>query len=771
MSYANIIIDNPSSQVDYQFDYIIPDNMIVSKGMRVKVPFGMGNRPTLGIVLDISDKTEFLGEIKPILEVLDETPILTNVQIELAKMIKLETISPMSRILNLMIPEGLRLKTFKYYEVINGSNLDANLLNLFNGEQIVKVTPKFKDYEKQIKLAIQSGDIVIKYDAVERKKPKWIKKYSVYYDLFDLHLMSQKSSMRRDVLNFLKDYSKGLTYEDLEVYLGVSKYLITKMVSEGYLKESYEAYSRTKEQIIEYKVNDIKTSSIVTSYMSKYLESNKLLYIPSNKDEELEFLLRIINDNLNNKLNTLILCSDILQSYEISSKIKKLLKVKVACLNSNVSESLIYDYFHELDKYSVFVTTPAYSLWNYPNLKTIVMLDQESSNYRNDQSPRYDLNLVMLDLVNLYKTINNQDIKLVLHSLAPLLNTYKEAMLGHLKLISNKTDDVIKYEVVNLTTLSKEFKSTIVSPALYMKINEALKKKQKTILILNNKGYSTSVTCRSCGKTLKCLSCNVPLQYHKEKHELYCPVCYRKLQEVKLCPICKNNKLSYDGFGMEKLEEVVLSLFDNAKVKVLKESNFDSLEEIIDNFNQDELDILITSDTFSRSVDIKDLSVVGIINLDVVLNTPSYDANHLAYSMLQHAKKLLNNGTLVIQTYDVKNIVLKNFILNDFDEYFYEELKVRQALKVEPLYEVNRILVKGDFKEVFITANNIKKTILNINPNISVIGPSYNYKEKKVQLIVKHKDPNIKKIYMHIYEMFQKKETMVIFDRYSKSIS
>lgn len=771
MSYANIIIDNPSSQVDYQFDYIIPDNMIVSKGMRVKVPFGIGNRPTLGIVLDISDKTEFLGEIKPILEVLDDSPILTNVQIELAKMIKLETISPMSRILNLMIPEGLRLKTIKYYEVINGSNLDANLLNLFNGEQIVKVTPKFKDYEKQIKLAIQSGDIVIKYDAVERKKPKWIKKYSVYYDLFDLHLMSQKSSMRRDVLNFLKDYFKGLTYEDLEVYLGVSKYLITKMVSEGYLKESYEAYSRTKEQIIEYKVNDIKTSSIVTSYMSKYLESNKLLYIPSNKDEELEFLLRIINDNLNNKLNTLILCSDILQSYEISSKIKKLLKVKVACLNSNVSESLIYDYFHELDKYSVFVTTPAYSLWNYPNLKTIVMLDQESSNYRNDQSPRYDLNLVMLDLVNLYKTINNQDIKLVLHSLAPLLNTYKEAMLGHLKLISNKTDDVIKYEVVNLTTLSKEFKSTIVSPALYMKINEALKKKQKTILILNNKGYSTSVTCRSCGKTLKCLSCNVPLQYHKEKHELYCPVCYRKLQEVKLCPICKNNKLSYDGFGMEKLEEVVLSLFDNAKVKVLKESNFDSLEEIIDNFNQDELDILITSDTFSRSVDIKDLSVVGIINLDVVLNTPSYDANHLAYSMLQHAKKLLNNGTLVIQTYDVKNIVLKNFILNDFDEYFYEELKVRQALKVEPLYEVNRILVKGDFKEVFITANNIKKTILNINPNISVIGPSYNYKEKKVQLIVKHKDPNIKKIYMHIYEMFQKKETMVIFDRYSKSIS
>ena len=168
MLFANVIIDNPSSQVDYQFDYVIPDNMNVLIGTRVKVPFGMGNRPTLGIVLDISDKTAYLGEIKPILEVLDERPILTQVQIELAKNIKLETISPMSRILNLMIPEGLRLQTIKYYEVINGSNLDANLLNLFNGERLVKVTPKFKDFDRQIKTAINSGDIVIRYDAVQK---------------------------------------------------------------------------------------------------------------------------------------------------------------------------------------------------------------------------------------------------------------------------------------------------------------------------------------------------------------------------------------------------------------------------------------------------------------------------------------------------------------------------------------------------------------------------------------------------------------------------
>ena len=366
------------------------------------------------------------------------------------------------------------------------------------------------------------------------------------------------------------------------------------------------------------------------------------------------------------------------------------------------------------------------------------MLDQESLNYRSDQSPRYDLNKVLNDLVDLKKTYDEKDVKLVYESCAPSLNIYKEAMLGHIKLITSKKEDNIKYDVVNLTTLSKEFKSTIINPSLYMKINEDLLKKEKVILILNNKGYASSVTCRTCGKTLKCLSCNVPFQYHKEKHELYCPACYKKIPEPKLCPVCKGTKLSYDGFGMEKLEEYTKSLFDTAQIEVLKESSVDKLEDVIDRFNQNELDILITSDTFSRSVDIE---------------------------------RLLNKGSMIIQTYEPNSTVLKNFILNDYDEYFYEELKLRETLKVEPLYEVNRILVKGDFKEVFIIASNIKKTILNINPNILVIGPSYNYKEKKVQLIVKHKDPNIKKVYMHIYTMFQKKDTMVIFDRYSKSIN
>ena len=129
--FAHVIIDNPSSQTDMEFDYLIPDNMSVKNGVRVKVPFGSGNKPTLGIVLAVSSETSYDGNIKEIIEVLDQNPILSAEDIELAKYIKSETICPISRILNLMIPLAKRLKTIKYFQIINGDNLDANLLEEF----------------------------------------------------------------------------------------------------------------------------------------------------------------------------------------------------------------------------------------------------------------------------------------------------------------------------------------------------------------------------------------------------------------------------------------------------------------------------------------------------------------------------------------------------------------------------------------------------------------------------------------------------------------
>ena len=765
--FAHVIIDNSSSNVDVEFDYVIPTGFNVLVGMRVKVPFGTSNKPTLGIVLDVSDTTTYNGNLKEIIEVLDKEPFLSENSIKLAKYIKHETICPISRILNLMIPQAKRLKTIQYLQIINGNNLDANLLKEFKGETIVKYTPRFDKYESQIKKAILNNDLKIVKDAVEKKTKKWLKKYTVNLEKYNLFYSEIKNIEAHELLRDLIGKAP-LSIDEIISDYGVSEYLIKKLHKNGYLDEKYELVSKIKERVLSLKIDELPKIDYVSKYMNKLDEAKKFLYLSNSKTEEFVFIKELLTKELKNNHQLLIIVPDILRGYELYTFVKKYFNYSVCNINSSLSNDEIDEYYDLIqhNEFDIVITTVAYALWPYKNISTILMIDQESSNYRNDQSPRYDLNIVMDKVSDLY------DSKLIYHSYCPLLKTYTLGMLNKLTLLHEKVDVDKDITIVNMMDALRHNESMIISDTLKSKIEERLSKNEATLLILNNKGYSKSVSCRVCGSTINCFKCKIPLQYNKEKNELYCPACYYKQKAVKTCPKCLSDKLTYNGFGMEQLEEVVKKMFPSKKVLTLKDSTYLDLEEIIYELNSGNLDIVITSDTFSRTINAKRLKLVGIINLDVVLNIPSFDANHKAYSMLAHAKEISKDGELVIQTYSPKHNVLKNFILNNYDEYYFVELNNRKLLQVEPLYEVNRILIQADYNEVFKIANNIKKTILNIiKEDIYVIGPSYNFKEKKVQLIAKHKNKNISNLYMHIYELYQKSKTLIIFDRYSKNIS
>ena len=169
------------------------------------------------------------------------------------------------------------------------------------------------------------------------------------------------------------------------------------------------------------------------------------------------------------------------------------------------------------EEFEIVITTPAYALWPYKNISTILMIDQESSNYRNDQSPRYDLNIVLEKI----SEMNNS--KLIYHSYCPLLRTYTLGMLNKLTLLHEKNDTDKDITIVNMMDALRHNESMIISNTLKAKIEERLNKKEATLLILNNKGYSKSVSCRVCGSTINCFKCKIPLQYNKEKRfEIYC---------------------------------------------------------------------------------------------------------------------------------------------------------------------------------------------------------------------------------------------------------
>ena len=157
--FASVIVNVPASNVDKIFEYSVPSYLeqFISVGSRIKIPFGDGNRITYGFIIDLHEKQMFEGNVKEIEEIPDLKPIINEEQFALADFLKKTTISPMVRILNTMIPAALRMRTSKYLKINQLNGLDAELIDLFNGEEVIKLTKNHLEYSYKIKKAINNG--------------------------------------------------------------------------------------------------------------------------------------------------------------------------------------------------------------------------------------------------------------------------------------------------------------------------------------------------------------------------------------------------------------------------------------------------------------------------------------------------------------------------------------------------------------------------------------------------------------------------------------
>ena len=179
--FASVVINVASSNVDQMYEYAVPSDLApyIKVGSRVNVEFGVGNRLVMGYVLDVYDERKFKGENKAISELLDLKPIITPLQLKLAEYLKDDTISPLIRILNLMIPDALKLKTYKYLNIKDSTKLDATLVEVFNGQEIVEVNSKLDGYHYKIMKEVEKGNIEITYETKQTVRYKYINKYSV----------------------------------------------------------------------------------------------------------------------------------------------------------------------------------------------------------------------------------------------------------------------------------------------------------------------------------------------------------------------------------------------------------------------------------------------------------------------------------------------------------------------------------------------------------------------------------------------------------------
>lgn len=781
--YAYVIVNVSSSAVDQIFEYFVPLNMapFISVGARVKVSFGNANRTVMGYVLALEEEKHFNGEVKEILELLDLVPVLTEFQLRLAYFMKKDCISLLSRVLNLMIPDAMKLKTSRYVEVINRMGLDARLItkNLFLSKDLILYSDISKEYVSLVKKEVEKGNLKFSYEAKDWNKEKTITKYIV--DERVKESLSKSLTLRK--LAFLEEYKNSAYYNnatrvELTSIFNVSDYLILSLVKNGVLKKKEEKVSRIKDRQIslEESISVLSTNSIKEAHvLNENLKDIKkpYLYIPKSKEELDQILLLQFEEILKENKKLILLVPNIVLAYKYYSYFSRFDKVRTLCIHSALSVGELLDIYKEIqnDEYQVIVTTPKGIFYPYQNVGCYIMIDEESDNYYNDQSPRYDLHRVVHYMS--YK----QKARFIMTSYNPSVNTYFHALKGDYTILDESTKQQVEnIEVINMLDELRSGNATNLSKKLKNALLEVKAKGKQSLLIVNNKNYATYITCRSCGTTPKCPYCDITLNYNDRKNELICPQCGHHHAFLQKCESCGSDSLLFGGVGMQMFAKTLKTELPNYYAVMLDSHDYDSYSSIMGLFEDKYIDCIITSKTLAQGIPTDEIGLVGIINYDATVKSPAYDASSKAYELLSFSNRIKNasNGKLMVQTTNIEEKTLTTFISGNYHDFIDNEIKTRKIMRNEPYYQVHRLIIQAKYEEMFICANSIKNAIKNYREEkqseIFIIGPTYSKKYRGVVLILKHNDKDIDKLYQSIYDTYRGTDKLIIFDKYPRQL-
>lgn len=769
---AKVIVNVSSSNTDQFYDYIIPSEFcaFAKVGARVKVPFGNADRVIMGFILEINNDFSNNENLKEIIEVIDYEPVLTDKQILIAKHIKDDAVCPLIRILNLMIPDALKLKSKKYLTLVDYQDIDPRLITLFEKNETIEYNNSLKIYDSLIAKYVKLEKILISYDTTQVTKQKYITKYMLNPGFTYQNFSTLRSARQKDFLERIHNEVAMSSKELIDKY-EVSLSMINSLYKKGFLSKTEELETRVKVRNIpiEKRIKSTKDELILKLIEKLDNYTKPILYVPNNDIQLINSILQLINKNQVNNKNTVIFVPEILNTYKIDNLIRQSTGLSVGVINSSMSNGEILDIYNDIknDSYSVIVTSSKGALFPYQNVGSYILLDSESDNYYNDQSPRYDLHNVF----EYSASLNNS--KVIRISYVPTVLEYTYALKGYLDIVEHiDINKPANTEIIDLKDELKYGHNSYLSIRLMklLQINKA--KNKKSILIVNNKSYSSYVLCRSCGQTIKCSRCGVTLQYNKKNEMLICPACANRIPYDSKCPNCGKDSLKLGGVGIEQVEEELKKELPSFNISSFTSNNFDDFFSIQEEIYENNIDILVTTSLHAKSIVMENIGMVAIINIDSTSRAADYDATYRAYNMLVHMGKLINNendSLLVVQTYNPKDQYLEDYLSGNYHDFIKNEVVTRKILKNEPFYFVNRIIVKGKYETIFKEAQAIKQMLITqYGKDVFVMGPTYNYSFQAVQLIVKHKVSNISNFYQIIYQQYQSTSTTILIDKYPK---
>ena len=669
--YAEVLVEYPSKKIDKTFTYIIPYNLRnkLNLGMHVSIPFN--NKIINGYVLKILNSYENSYELKEIIDIKNEELVFSDELINVANFLHKKTLAPLISCYQVMLPSALKIKNQK-------SN--------------------YKKYDEYIELICN-----VCIDDFKGKKQK---------ELIN-DLVHNKRVLKRDY-----DYS-------------VVKNLLDKSIIKIIKEEKYRINKIDYENHFKFKLND-EQSNVFDIIKSELNEFNTFLLEGVTGSGKTEVYLNIVEETIKQNKNVIVLVPEISLTMQVVNKFYDWFGSNVAIFHSALSDGEKYDEYMKIirGEVSVVVGTRSAIFTPLKNLGLVIIDECHSDTYKQENSPRYNA----LEVAEFRCKYNK--CPLILGSATPQLEVRARALKGVYKhLLIRKRVNQSEMPKISLVDMTEEIKKRnfIFSDILKDKIKEKIAKNEQVILFLNRRGFSTTITCSSCGYTYKCKNCDITMTYHKSTNNLRCHYCGYTLIKSETCPECKEKSLGFLGLGTEKIEEEINKLFPNLRVIRMDQdstSKKGSHDKIIESFKNHEYDILLGTQMISKGLDFPLVTLVGVINADSSLNIPDFRSNERTFELLTQvsgrAGRSKKTGEIIIQTYNPDNEVLNYVKNNDFDGFYNYEMNLRRLLKYPPYYYLASVkIVSKDYKKASMEATNICKYLKdNLDNTTIVLGPS-----------------------------------------------
>ena len=670
---AEVLIGYGAKIIDKAFSYDVPKTLEdkLKVGMKVVVPFG--KTTTNGFVINIKNKTSE-NELKSITSIADETFVLNDELLKLGKYIKETTLCSLVTSYQCMLPSSMKIKNIK---------------------------SSYQKYDEY--LILNSRDLAKDFIKNNARKKRAL---TLLNDLLNANKVLKK--------NYSSAIVEPLLNENIIKIVKENKYRINKT------NDKETAKKLTDEQL---NVYESITSSLNTNDI--------FLLLGVTGSGKTEVYMQVIEKVIAEKKNVIMLVPEISLSMQIVNRFYERFGSSVAIFHSALSEGEKYDEYHKILNGDVHlvVGTRSAIFAPFPNIGLIILDEEQSSNYKQDNNPRYHAKDIAIWRSQYHHC------PVILGSATPSLESMARASKGVYKLLTLKNRiGHAKLPKITLVDMQVEYKkrNMIVSDKLDSLIKERINNHEQVIIFLNRRGFTTIKTCKNCGFTFKCPHCDITLIYHKSSNHLRCHYCGYTLLNTDICPECHEEALTSYGLGTEKLEEELKIRYKDANILRMDAdttSKKGSSEAMIKQIENGDIDIIIGTQMISKGFDFPKVTLVGIINADETLNIPDFRSGERTYELISQTAGRAGRkdlpGEVIIQTFNPENNTLLYVAKNDYLGMYNYEMNIRKTLKYPPYFYLT--IIKIASKDYNMASSEISKVYSFLNKNLNnviMLGPT-----------------------------------------------